>query len=169
MVEYDMCVPVPLGVKSSNAPISVEREERGLGLDRAAWRVTKDLINDGRENLTLYVLKNIAEKDYNRVKLPGESKEVNRRVKEILNIEPTKSQSRFFRLKSTFRKFRRADLNQIKVNLDITDRQVKKETGFKTRNMLLAFTIIACHGDMAEVIHTTTKHLTWFEEWYLFL
>lgn len=44
MVEYDMCVPVPLGVKSSNAPISVEREERGLGLDRAAWRVTKDLI-----------------------------------------------------------------------------------------------------------------------------
>lgn len=59
-------------------------------------------------------------------------------------------------------------MNQIKVNLDITDRQVKKETGFKTRNMLLAFTIIACHGDMAEVIHTTTKHLTWFEEWYLF-
>ena len=50
----------------------------------------------------------------------------------------------------------------------LTDKEVERRTGFKSRDMMLAFIILVCNGDH-DVMTTTNTELTWLEEWLLFL
>ena len=59
--------------------------------------------------------------------------------------------------------------NRTQITLeDLTDKEVERRTGFKSRDMMLAFIILVCNGDH-DVMTTTKTELTWLEEWLLFL
>jgi len=52
-----------------------------------------------------------------------------------------------------------------KVTLDITDAEVHRRTGFKTRDHLLTYVSVVCNGDISKIMMRSTV-LTWFEEWF---
>ena len=49
----------------------------------------------------------------------------------------------------------------------MADKEVKRQTGFKDRNTLLAYIVVICNGDFDRVRKRCTV-LTWFEEWVLY-
>ena len=51
-----------------------------------------------------------------------------------------------------------------KVTLDISDADVHRRTGFKTKDHLLTYIIVVCNGDILKITRRRTV-LTWFEEW----
>lgn len=165
VADYSLCVPIPTGVKRLKSECITDR---GIGLDRASYRVTQDILNDGKEDVHILVMKKAVQSDSSPATAKGKS--LNKRVREALNLK-TDKQGTGKKLKMSvkaIRKKRRSDRNQILRTLDITDKEVKKTTGFKTKAMLLGFTVIACNGDIYDLVTTKTNHLTWFEEWYLF-
>ena len=52
-----------------------------------------------------------------------------------------------------------------KVLLSISDKEVKRKTGFPSRSSLLAYIIVVCNGDF-DRIRQRRSPLTWFEEWF---
>ena len=52
------------------------------------------------------------------------------------------------------------------VDLNISDSEVKRRTGFESLHTMLVYIFIACNGDVAVVTKRNTS-LTWFEEWFL--
>ena len=52
-----------------------------------------------------------------------------------------------------------------KVTLDISDAEVQRRTGFKTKNHLLMYIIVVCNGDFDKIVEGGTV-LTWFEKWF---
>ena len=49
----------------------------------------------------------------------------------------------------------------------MTDKEVKRRTGFRDLQHLLAYIVIVCNGDFCR-IRTRCSVLTWFEEWVLY-
>ena len=54
------------------------------------------------------------------------------------------------------------------VTLGISDDEVKRRTGFRTKGAMLGYIFLICNGDIA-VIQERHSSLTWFEEWFLSL
>ena len=83
---------------------------------------------------------------------------------------PAAQAGRFFkteRAHSTAKKARRfIARDPPKVDLSISDDEVKRRTGFPGLQTLLAYIIIVCNGDISIVLERNTS-LTWFEEWFL--
>ena len=52
-----------------------------------------------------------------------------------------------------------------KVTLDISDAEVYRRTGFKTKNDMLVYIFVVCNGDISKIMGRSTV-LTWFEEWF---
>lgn len=52
-------------------------------------------------------------------------------------------------------------------NLNISSAEVKRRTGFKTKTHMFMFISSVCNGDMSEMV-STTSHLKWFDEWFLY-
>jgi hypothetical protein len=49
----------------------------------------------------------------------------------------------------------------------LTDKTVKVRTGFPSISAMIAFIVVACHGEI-DTISTTTTTLTWLEEWIIY-
>ena len=49
----------------------------------------------------------------------------------------------------------------------MTEKEVKRRTGFKDRNTLLAYIVVICNGDFNRVRMRCTV-LTWFEKWVMY-
>ena len=50
---------------------------------------------------------------------------------------------------------------------DLTDKEVQRCTGFKSKYLMLAYIILVCNGDHQKMTMTVTS-LTWLEEWFLY-
>lgn len=55
-----------------------------------------------------------------------------------------------------------------KVDLTIDDDEVKRRTGFLSRDIMLIYIFIVCNGDVNVILSRSTS-LTWFEEWFAHL
>jgi hypothetical protein len=55
-----------------------------------------------------------------------------------------------------------------RVDLKITDDEVKRRTGFPSLSGLLSYVFIVCDGDYALILKQSSS-LTWFEEWFMHL
>ena len=54
------------------------------------------------------------------------------------------------------------------VDLTIDDDEVKRRTGFISRDIMMIYIFIVCNGDV-NVILSRSASLTWFEEWFAHL
>ena len=55
-----------------------------------------------------------------------------------------------------------------RVDLKITDDEIKSPTGFPSLNSLLSYVFIVCDGDYALILKRSSS-LMWFEEWFMHL
>lgn len=53
--------------------------------------------------------------------------------------------------------------------VDLTNEEVKRQTGFPSVQGLLNFVIVVSNGDMDALMQCDTRHLNWFEEWFFFM
>lgn len=164
IVEYTMVVPKPRGDKTAATTVN-----RGCGLDRATYRTVNNIVRDGSQNLTLYVMKDMAEKEAAReYRSPQKTYHVCENIKDMLNIKDS-SPSMLNKLKFTVSsKRKKQNTKQMVRDLNMSSREVKRRTGFKTKEMLLAYIAIINNADLISMCTTETKHLTWFEEYFMF-
>ena len=53
-----------------------------------------------------------------------------------------------------------------KVNLGMSDKEIKRRTGFTSEAALLSYIFVVYNGDIETVLKRTSS-LTWYEEWFL--
>ena len=73
----------------------------------------------------------------------------------------------FFHHDQKHRQIRKyASGNKPKVNLGMTDKEIKRRTGYPNEKALLTYIFIICNGDMS-IIKQRQTSLTWYEEWFM--
>jgi hypothetical protein len=160
-------VPNPVGGKSSLHGTS---KSKGLGGDRACGRalaVATDAAAQGDEGVA-WALALQQREEVNE----GNLDLVNFYLRSKINLEqsPTdRPASLPLRILDTAYTPERKLRSKTTVRLsELTDGQVKQETGFPSVVSLLTYVAVLTNGDMGIMTSAPTSILTWFEFWYIF-
>lgn len=86
----------------------------------------------------------------------------------MLNMDDTRGDEGEICMSVSRNKAVKGDRLKLYRTFDISNKQTKKCTGFKTKEELLAFVAIVCNGEVTSMVEKKTKHLTWFEEWFFY-
>ena len=151
---YTMELLVPKALGAKQAP---KTESRGVGLQRLfsnninAMNGEIDNLDVTNNNNTRIMQETIKENAQLAMQAYDAWEDENKNSQNIENVDDGKMN------------------NQPQITLeDLTHEEVERRTGFKSRDMMLAFIILVCNGDH-DVMTTTKTELTWLEEWLLFL
>ena len=178
-VQHTFMVPMGIGVKASAQPM---KKSKGLGADRAQIRFINNIKNDltCQDKTDTGEYKNLVSAATDNMDLALDFFEQNNQ----LESENKRLQKENEELKEQRKKgLEHGTLHHINDNnngkskqvlpvftyaeMANNDKEVKRRTGFRSLDHLLAYTMIVCNGDHKKMTYKRTS-LTWLEEWFLY-
>lgn len=140
-----------------------KKESEGMGEDRYKIQAIKDIPEDELKSLTMFsmVAMHIIEENKTRKKPT-----LNNTVRELMNIDDENVSKKLKLSSSQAPCVTRRKTGTIR-SFDMTDAEIKSRTGFESKKLMLAFMGIVCNGCVKTMVQTTSKTLTFYEEWFL--
>ena len=158
---FELTVPSCQGVASFSAPSKMDN--KGLGHDRQKRQMV---------NLYCQVYKKAKKEDIvralNSPSSESSSRESSGQSSSDSDTPPKEKINRFsadtIKLK---KRLAYHDRDPIVRPLTLSDKEIKRRTGFRNEKDMLVYIFIICNGNMKKLVHTSSA-LTWYEEWFFF-
>ena len=155
-VTYLLNVPVIGGVKSQKKDIS-----GGVGFDRLLYKMYENMIDDDEKDWKLLAAKELDKNSPgNKRRMPIANK-----LKKLLNIDDKDDKKEKLFCVPVEKEATKVKMSQ---PFDMDQKDIKRRTGFDDVETLMSYLIIICNADI-DILTETATHLSWFEEWFLYL